>query len=82
MLGAILALPHRDLNLDPSTPVIEDLHLKHICQQNPLFNSIFFRQLMLKDFGNLGVMKLTPPVSIKDLAMLGECCNSCHLVSP
>ena len=30
------------------------------------------RQLMLKDFGNLGVMKFNPPVSVKDLALLGE----------
>jgi hypothetical protein len=27
---------------------------------------------MLKDFGNIGVMKLNPPANIKELAMLGK----------
>jgi hypothetical protein len=27
---------------------------------------------LLKDFGNLGVMKMNPPVRIKDLALLGQ----------
>ncbi len=72
-MGPILALPDPDLVSGSINPN-KQTYVFHIFKQDQLFfKKVYFRQLMLKDFGNLGVMKLTPPVSIKDLAMLGEC---------
>merc|ERR1719334_497740 len=35
-----------------------------------VFSQHLFRQLLLRDFGNIGVLKLDPPAPLKDLALL------------
>jgi len=45
-------------------------HTKLFLADTAKFSEHLFRQLVLRDFGNLGVMKLNPAPSIKELALI------------